>query len=128
MPPSDNIGLTASATIAPALAEAGISALGRSVPSKRISQALCAAAAAAGDMIVLVIAGLCLQALSITASDSTLHLALPAAVALVTVAIARWLGLYAHASLRSPLRKLPRLLAAWTLAIGVFLLAEAFAP
>jgi Undecaprenyl-phosphate glucose phosphotransferase len=128
MPPSDNIGLTASATIAPALTEAGTSALSRSVPSKRVSQALCAAAAAAGDMIVLVVAGLCLQTLSITESDSAPHLASPLAVALVTVAIARWLGLYAHASLRSPLQKLPRLLAAWTLAMGVLLLAEAFAP
>jgi Undecaprenyl-phosphate glucose phosphotransferase len=128
MAPSDNIGLTASATISPALAEAAVGAPSRNIPRKRISQALCAAAAAAGDVIVLVLAGIGLQALSGAEAGAASKVALSIAVALIAVAIARRLGLYAHAALRSPLRKLPRLMAVWALAMGVPLLIETFAP
>ncbi|NJO22566.1 MAG: undecaprenyl-phosphate glucose phosphotransferase [Sphingomonadales bacterium] len=102
----------------------GSSAAGRNVSGKRISQALCAAAAAVGDWVVLALAGIGLQVLSIANGDAGPSLTLPVATALIAATAAHWLGLYAHTALRSPLRNLPRLLAAWTLAMGVPLLVE----
>jgi Undecaprenyl-phosphate glucose phosphotransferase len=91
----------------------------RSLSNKPVSPVLCATVAALGDFAVLVALGFCLQVLTAGAGDAAPSVVLSVATACAAVAAARRLGLYAISALRVPVQKLPHLIVAWTIAMGV---------
>lgn len=100
-----------------------------SVPSRRgpISPLLCAIVAGAGDFTILAMLGFCLQALTTGTGHAAPSLALSVGATLCAIAAAQRLGLYAIPALRAPFRKLPRLVGAWTIAMGAPLLVTSVA-
>ena len=84
-----------------------------------ISPLLCAIVASVGDFALLVVLGLCLQGLTTGTGHTVASLALSVGMALCAIVAAQRLGLYTIAALRTPFRKLPRLIGAWTIAMGV---------
>ena len=125
MPPSDNIGLAIPATAGETIPLHAPVNAPRWRDSKPISPALCSTIAATGDFAVLVMLGLCLQTVT-AGTDAAPSLGLSVATACAAIAAAQRLGLYAIPALRVPVQKLPHLIAAWTIAMGVPLLIASF--
>ena len=94
-------------------------ALGR---HSQISPPICAIVAGIGDFAILVVLGFCLQAMTTGIVHAVPSLALSAGTTLCAIITAQRLGLYAIPALRAPFRKLPHLIGAWTIGIGVPLL------
>lgn len=123
MPPSNTFGLALPVRMAGALRpqHSPTAALNRR-GGKPVSPPLWAIIAASGDFAILIVLGLCLQALTSDTGTTAPGLTLPVVATLCAIVAAQRLGLYAIPALRVPFQKLPHLIAAWTVAMGVPLL------